>query len=153
MKMKKILLELFTAILVILFIYTPTSKLLKFHAYTRSMRVQPLLPALQTFLIYAVPLSEIVAVILLVIPKTRKAGLYLTLSLLFIFTGYISLIQLNFYGRIPCSCGGIFQRLNWEQHLLLNVFLLLISMAAIWLQKNISRHETHDGKAKSWARL
>lgn len=153
MKTKKILLELFTAILVILFIYTPTSKLMKFHEYQSSMRAQPLVPALQTLLIYAVPLSEIVAVILMVIPKTRKTGLYLTFSLLLIFTGYIALIQLNFYSRIPCSCGGIFKRLNWEQHLLLNIFLLLISMAAIWLHKNIARYENNDGKVKSWARL
>lgn len=137
MKTTKILLEFFVAILVILLIYTAASKLLNFHEHTKAMRAQPLLPALQTFLIYAVPLSEILAVVLMVIPVTRKIGLWLTLGLLTVFTGYIILVQLNFYSKIPCSCGGVIRTLSWGEHLVFNVCFILISIAAIWL----NRHE------------
>ncbi|MFY0255406.1 MauE/DoxX family redox-associated membrane protein [Chitinophaga sp. 30R24] len=141
MKIKKIILELLISSIVILFVYTPTSKLLKVQEYILAMKAQPLLPWFQQFLIYAVPTSEYLVVILLAIPKYRKIGLNLSLVLLILFTGYISLIQLNYYGRIPCSCGGVIRSMNWYEHLIFNVFFIFINILSIWLNKQIHKVE------------
>ena len=140
MKTKKILLEICTALLIILFVYTPASKLMTFHEYVLSMRAQPLQHWLSSFLTYAVPISELIAVVLLISGKFRKQGLYLSLGLLLIFTGYISLVQLNYYGRIPCSCGGVIRYMTWNQHLFFNLFFIAITGIAIWLNKTNYKH-------------
>jgi len=145
MKTKKILLELFIAILVILFVYTASVKLMKFEENVLAMKAQPLVPWLQSFLIFGVPGSEIIAVIFMAIPKFRKLGLCLTAALLFFFTGYVVLVNLNYYGRIPCSCGGVIITLTWQQHLLFNTFFIIISIGAIWLENQIQRK---DGAVK-----
>jgi len=61
--------------------------------------------------------------------------LYVSLGMLIAFTGYISLVQLNYYGRIPCSCGGIVRELSWTQHLFLNLYLIAITLTALWVGK------------------
>jgi hypothetical protein len=111
-----------------------------FHEYVLSMRAQPLQHWLSSFLTYAVPISELIAVVLLISGKFRKQGLYLSLGLLLIFTGYISLVQLNYYGRIPCSCGGVIRYMTWNQHLFFNLFFIAITGIAIWLNKTNYKH-------------
>ncbi|MFX1707216.1 hypothetical protein PV783_24825 [Chitinophaga sp. CC14] len=142
MKIKKILLEIFIAILVILFAYTASIKLLKFEENVMAMKAQPLVPWLQRFLIYGVPISEIVAIILLAIPRFRRIGLFFTAGLLFCFTGYVVLVNLNYYGRIPCSCGGVIRSFTWQQHLAFNSFFIIIAIAAIWLENRTSKHQS-----------
>jgi hypothetical protein len=144
MKTKKILLELFISILVILFAYTASIKLMKFEENVLAMKAQPLVPWLQSLLIYGVPISEIVAIILLAIPKYRRIGLYFTAGLLFIFTGYVVLVNLNYYGRIPCSCGGVIRSFTWQQHLAFNSFFIVIAIAAIWLEKQIANNQNNN---------
>ncbi|WP_440704371.1 MauE/DoxX family redox-associated membrane protein [Chryseobacterium sp. 22543] len=133
--------EILIAILVVLFVYTPASKYSKYEEYVLAMKAQPLIPALKTFLIYAVPISEILAVILMATNKFRMLGLYFTLGLLVTFTAYISLVQLNYYGRIPCSCGGVIKTLSWKGHLFFNLFFITVTSIAIWLQRNIQKYE------------
>jgi hypothetical protein len=41
------------------------------------------------------------------------------------FTTYIILI-LNFSSFIPCSCGGILEKLGWTEHLIFNFFLQVV---------------------------
>ncbi|SEW51592.1 MauE/DoxX family redox-associated membrane protein [Chitinophaga arvensicola] len=141
MKTKKILQELCIAMLVILFVYTASIKLMKFEEHSLAMKAQPLLPWLQNFLIYAVPFSEIIAVILLAIAKLRRVGLFLTTALLISFTGYVVLVNLNYYGRIPCSCGGVISSFSWQQHLVFNMFFVIISVVAIYLDYQIDKND------------
>ncbi|MET3877762.1 MauE/DoxX family redox-associated membrane protein [Chitinophaga sp. OAE865] len=130
-------LEILIAALVILFIYTPVSKLMKVDRYISSMKAQPLYPSFRNFLIYALPAVEFITVIILAIPKYRKIGLYISLAMLITFTGYISLIQLNYYGRIPCSCGGVISALEWKGHLLFNLYFVAINIWALWINRRI----------------
>lgn len=106
-------------------------------AHLYAMRNQPFSRTVNDFLAYALPVAEIIVVILLVVNTTRLLGLYLSLLLLTLFTGYILAVLLDFFGQIPCSCGGIIELLGWKEHLLFNIFFLLISIAAIRLHKHI----------------
>jgi hypothetical protein len=45
------------------------------------------------------------------------------------FTFYIVII-LNFSSFIPCSCGGILEKLGWREHLIFNIFFLFLALAA-----------------------
>jgi len=135
-------LEILIATLVILFIYTPVSKLMRVDDYISSMEAQPLHPTLSKILIYALPTVEFTAVILLAISRCRKMGLYLCFAMLLVFTGYISLIQFNYYGRIPCSCGGVITALDWKGHLFFNIYFIITSIAAIWINAKLDKKNT-----------
>ncbi|HVI47907.1 MAG TPA: MauE/DoxX family redox-associated membrane protein [Chitinophaga sp.] len=146
MKSKRILLEVITAFLVLLFVYTPTSKLISFDEYKLAMAAQPLAPFIRTTLIYALPAVEYIVVVLLIIPRTRRMALYASLVLLSLFTGYIILIQVNYYGRIPCTCGGIIQQMSWEDHLLFNIAFILATILAIQFDKITHDHVKDAGE-------
>ena len=78
-----------------------------------------------------VPLAELAVALLLVKSRTRLIGLYGALGLMLLFTGYtVAIVFIAPYR--PCSCGGVISLLSWEQHLVLNVVLLLLALLAIW---------------------
>lgn len=149
MKTKVILQETLVAALVLLYVYTATVKLMKLEDFKLAIGAQPLVPALKTLLIYAIPSACIGVVLLMAIPKLRKAGLYASLVLLLIFTGYIILIKMNYYGRIPCSCAGVLDNVDWTSHLLFNMAFILANAGAILLHRRITHHEQKE-KLMKW---
>jgi hypothetical protein len=52
-----------------------------------------------------------------------------------IFTVYIGCMLL-FAPDLPCSCGGIIRQLSWKQHLLLNLFLLVLAGIAVRVHRS-----------------
>jgi hypothetical protein len=81
---------------------------------------------------WILPLSELAVALLLVWHRTRLTGLYGAMGLMLLFTGY-TLAIVFFAPYMPCSCGGVISLLSWEQHLVLNVALLLLALMAIVL--------------------
>ena len=67
---------------------------------------------------------------LLCINATRLTGLYLSFFLMIAFTVYIFLI-LNYSDFVPCSCGGIIEKLGWTEHMIFNICFALCALAAI----------------------
>lgn len=115
----------------LLFIYAATSKLLDFNTFRIQLGQSPLLSAFANWVAISVPGIEIFIAILLLTPKYRLIGLYASYLLMAMFTTYIYII-LNFSAFVPCSCGGILQKLTWNQHLVFNsVFILLAIIALI----------------------
>jgi putative oxidoreductase len=135
--MKPKLYFLFCFLLIVLFTYTAFSKWLNIEAHLYAMRNQPFSRPLNDFLAYALPVIEIITVVLLVINSTRLLALYLSLLLMALFTAYVAAVLLGLFGRIPCSCGGVIELLGWNEHLVFNIFFLLISIIAIRLHKHI----------------
>lgn len=135
--MKSKLYFLFCFLLIVLFTYTAFSKWLNLHLHLYAMRNQPFSRLVNDFLAYALPVVEMITVVLLVLNSTRLMGLYISLLLMSLFTAYISAVLLNFFGRVPCSCGGVIEQLGWMEHLVFNIIFLLISIAAIRLHKHI----------------
>jgi hypothetical protein len=72
---------------------------------------------------------------MLIFKRTLLKGLWASLFLLTLFTGYIILIKLNYYGTIPCSCGGVLKDLTWTKHLFFNLFFMGISIVGILLER------------------
>ncbi|MCD9855767.1 hypothetical protein LUD75_13670 [Epilithonimonas sp. JDS] len=84
-------------------------------------------PAIIGFLVIFV---ELVTAILLIFRGSRLLGLYGALGIMSVFSVYIYLI-VNYSESIPCSCGGILERMDWNTHLLFNLFCVIMATAAI----------------------
>lgn len=118
-------------LLIFLWVYAAASKLINFDQSRTQMMEQVFPASFSEILTWAIPLTELGTAGLLVFPKTRTAGLNASLFLLIQFTVYILTVMLNIYGRIPCSCGGILEKMSWGQHLVFNLFFLFITLIAL----------------------
>ena len=135
---RQVLIECISALLIMLFLYASLSKFLDFTTFTGEMNNQPLPKSWTPFLVWFIPCSEILMCIALLFERTRLWGFYASLGFMSLFTIYSIFIILNFFGRIPCSCGGVIKRLTWRQHIVLNLFFVALSIAGIILQRKKS---------------
>lgn len=115
--------EITTSILIIIFTYTAVNKLVDYATFSIALRQSPILQPYSNFLVFAIPLAELLTVALLIFSDTRRLGLYLSWALMICFTLYISYLML-FAEDLPCNCGGIFKMLSWKAHLVVNIILL-----------------------------
>lgn len=122
-----------TAALMLLFSYAAISKLADPGLFRAQLYLQPFPHAVADVLVVAIPALELAAIGLLCRERTYPAGLWLSLILMSAFTLYIALILLLSPGPLPCSCGGILNRLSWRAHLIFNICFVLASAAAIRL--------------------
>lgn len=127
------ILQIISALIISLFVYTAVSKLLAYEQFKTQLYDQALPVWLSEFLIATLPAAELFVAGLLLIPKTRSAGFYASAMLMALFTAYVSLVLIGFFGRVPCSCGGVLQALSWKGHLILNILYLLLSVTAIYM--------------------
>ncbi len=112
----------------------------------------PLLSAFAEQLAIIVPVAEILISVLLLIPKYKPVGLYAAYGLMVMFTTYIFII-LNYTSFVPCSCGGVLEKLGWQSHLVFNLFFVIIAVWGIILYKGIGRQEFHFVKNKKLVAL
>lgn len=130
-----------STLLVVLFAYTGVTKLITVREFAGTMWDVNFLHPYIDFLMYFIPLVELLTAALLSVSSitiarttipTRKIGLYLSAILMFAFSIYIaSMIRLYNPQDLPCSCGGIVSQLNWHQHLYFNMSMFMLSVAAI----------------------
>lgn len=123
--------EIIAALLILLFVYTGITKLADQNSFRSVISRSLLIGQWSTFLSWALPIIELIAALLLFIPKTKKLGLWISLGLMVVFTGYIAYMLL-FSDHLPCSCGGVLQQLTWLQHLEFNIIFTLLSALSIW---------------------
>ena len=126
---------------ILLFLYAASSKLLDFETFTVQLAQSPLLSAYAGTVAWLVPGVEIVIAFLLVFERFRILALYAAFTLMVMFTAYIYII-LNFSDFIPCSCGGVLEKLSWTQHLFFNVFFIILAGVAIFFADRYSAKKT-----------
>ncbi len=129
---EQFLIELIASLFILLFLYTGLSKLKEQTEFQVVLSKSPLLSTSSLVLSWLLPIIEIATSVLLFLPRTRKYGLVASMLLMTLFALYISYMLL-FTPNLPCSCGGVLKQLNWSQHLLFNIFFLLLSILALWL--------------------
>lgn len=117
---------------VVLFLYTGLSKIVDFNVFYVTLTASPLAKNYAMLIAISVPTIELIIVVLLLIPKTQRLGLVLSMILMVIFTGYVGSILS--YSHQPCSCGGIFYKIQWKPHLFINIALTLLAIAAITMK-------------------
>lgn len=142
---RKWLVEAISLLLFILFVYAATSKLVDYKHFSFQIDAQPLDNRFTPWIVFGIPGLEFVIAAMLIYKRTLMTGLWASLILMVIFTVYIILIQLNYFGKIPCSCGGVISRLNWTQHLFFNLFFVFISIAGIILHRKQQQDKQDNG--------
>lgn len=131
-KHKGTIVETISVLFVLLFVYAAISKLLDFEIFKVQLGQSPLLAPFQGTIAWMVPLLELIISIMLLIPILRVKALYASYALMTCFTLYIITV-LKFSNRIPCSCGGILEKLGWEEHIVFNMVFIILSIIGLLL--------------------
>lgn len=126
--------NIIAALFIFLFAYTAINKLVKLDEFKHVLSNADYIGKNAGFVSWSIILAEWVAVLLLIYVPIRWLGFYLTFLLMTLFTGYILLMLLT-SSHLPCSCGGIISQLSWWQHLFLNIFLTIVTVIAIIIEK------------------
>lgn len=124
--------EIISAVFIFLFVYTALSKIFTFHLFAQTLKETPIIGGIADYIAIAIPTIELMISLLLFLPCTRRSGLYSTFVLMSIFTLYIG-YMLIFTPQLPCTCGGVIEKMTWTQHLLFNVVFTLLALTAILL--------------------
>jgi hypothetical protein len=128
----KIIVETICLLFIVLFVYAALSKLLDFENFQAQLGQSPLLSAYTGIISYGVPLLELLLSVLLFFPTTKRVALYASFSLMVAFSSYIYLI-LHYSTYIPCSCGGVLEKMNWNQHFLFNLTFVVLALLALFI--------------------
>jgi hypothetical protein len=137
---RKIIIEIISSLLILLFLYASVSKWLAFKVFIGEMNNQPFPNWMTPWLVWSIPIVEVLIVAGLIFEKTRVFALYASLFLMMAFTIYTVAILLHTFKYIPCSCGGVIRKLTWPQHLVFNLFFVGISLLGIILKKREPVH-------------
>lgn len=126
---------------VLLFVYAAVSKLLDFENFQIQLGQSPLLSAFASWVSWLVPLVELIISAALLIRRFRYIGLLASLCLMSMFSAYIFIV-LHYSSFVPCSCGGILEKMNWNVHFIFNIVFMLLATIGILLENKInSRRE------------
>jgi len=131
---RQIIVQLIAAVLIFLFAYAALSKLLNFKTFSFTLGQMPVIGSYASPATVLIPAMNLLAVLLLLVPRTRRAGLFYSLALLTGYTGYIAYVLLSFQ-QLPCSCNGIVPWLSWPQHLWLNLIIVALVITSLLLSK------------------
>jgi hypothetical protein len=127
---RSMIIEIICALFIILFVYAALTKLLDYEKFRVQIGQSPLLTAFAGWIAWMVPIAEILIAIMLVFIRLRLIGLYAAFSLMVMFTTYIiCILTLSLY--IPCSCGGVLEKLGWKEHLIFNIAFIILAAAAV----------------------
>jgi hypothetical protein len=126
--------EIISALFILLFVYTATSKLLEVAKFQYTLTKSPLIGDYAVLISWALPITELLITILLFAPKTRLYGLYASAAIMSLFTLYLG-YMLAFTPNLPCSCGGVLKNMSWNQHLVFNIVFTALAITGIWIQR------------------
>ncbi|MEA9414308.1 MauE/DoxX family redox-associated membrane protein [Flavobacterium sp. PL02] len=129
---KSIILDAICLLYILLFVYAAVSKFRDFENFQTQLGQSPLLSAFASWVAWVVPLVELIIVVFLIFPKLRNIGLFASFSLMVMFTTYIYII-LNYSSFVPCSCGGILEKLGWKEHLIFNLIFIVLAILGLFL--------------------
>jgi hypothetical protein len=148
---KTTIVEIISALLLFLFLYAALSKLLDFDKFRYQISQSPFITRISRFVVWAIPISEILISVALFVRRTRSAGLYSAFFLMLLFTGYI-FIMLRYSPYLPCSCGGVLSGMSWKQHFVFNLVFTGLSLSGIVIQNTNSR-KNHSKNALTGMKL
>lgn len=135
---KSFIVEIICLLYIMLFFYAAVNKLLDFENFQIQIGQSPLLSAFASWISWLIPLAEFLIASLLMIPKFRIIGLVCALILMTMFTTYIFII-VHYSSFVPCSCGGILEKMSWNAHFIFNIVFVVLALSAIVLQYKVDQ--------------
>lgn len=127
---KKYFIDIVGYLFITLFTYAAFSKLSDYESFTIQLGQSPLLSAFAGWVSWFIPAVEIGIAILIMFNRTRFFALVASFGLMMMFSAYIYII-LHYSEFVPCSCGGILEKMTWNQHLLFNLIFCFLAAVAI----------------------
>lgn len=121
-------------ILASLFAYTAYEKIMDHERFMNGIAKVDIIGGFAFLISWAVPIVELLTAALLLVPHTIRIGLWSFLGMMVIFSVYI-FIALTWASKLPCHCGGVIETLTWTEHLWFNIGFILLSLAAIRLER------------------
>lgn len=121
--------------LIVLFVYASLSKILDYENFRTELGQSPVLSAYAGVAAPGVLIAEFLTALFLAWRPFRKWALLASFILMVMFTFYIIII-LNFSDYIPCSCGGVLQRLGWRDHIIFNIVFVIIAGTGFFIIGN-----------------
>lgn len=138
--------DIISALLILLFAYTAISKFVNIDHFRYVLSKAPMIGNYSHFFAWAIPVVELV-IVLLLFRTTSTAGFYSATILLTVFTTYLVYMILT-DAELPCSCGGVIQKLSWKQHIFFNAFFILISVTGIYFRHYVQKQERRGTNIK-----
>jgi len=133
--MKKLLNHVPYVLLIAVWCYTASDKLIRFGESRNAFRNQTFPVELAEILSYAVPGVELLLALLLLFSVTRWWGYLGSVLLLTVFITYVGLIWVGAFPRVPCNCAGILESLGWAEHFWINLGLIGMAVYGIWMER------------------
>jgi hypothetical protein len=130
-------LQVICSLLIFLFVYTAVSKLTGLAHFKVVLSHSPLIGKQASLVAFLLPPVELTVAALLFLPGTRQLGLLSSIILMAVFTIYIAFMLLS-SSKLPCSCGGVLNAMNWKEHLLFNICFTLIAFLGWLLKRRIT---------------
>lgn len=167
MAKREMIIDIITFMLIILFLYTAINKIIDFKIFKDDLAKAKYLNGFSIYIAYSIPSVELIITLLLLsgylsdlafftrigfsFRYCRYLGVLFSLILMSLFTLYVIGVLLLLKGHSrPCTCGGIMRSLSWRQHLIVNVFFVIMSGLGLLLlntdhpieisKKNITYH-------------
>lgn len=132
---KNLLIHITTWLMILLFIYTASDKLMNFKTFSAFLIGLEYLGDYGHLLAVVIPLLEIAISLSLLIPALRTEGLYAAFVLMLLFTFYLVFMKLT-APKLPCNCGGVISSMSWVQHIWFNLGLVLMLFCSVlWNKK------------------
>ncbi len=144
MKCKRALFETACLLLLLLFVYTGSSKLLGVDRFREQLGLVPGLAHWAPLLSVMIPVAELLAGVLLVFPGTRRRGLWAASVLMGIFSIYVGVILLGPAAARPCACGGVLRQLGWRAHFWFNLFFTILAWASLYFSCTRKRESAEN---------
>ena len=127
--------DIIAGLFILLFIYAAASKWLDYEKFLVELGKSPVLSPFAQLTAWLIPSMEILISLLLVLERTRHLALYASFTLMVIFSAYIITI-LHFSTYIPCSCGGILEKMGWGQHFWFNMSFVVLGVIGVLCYPN-----------------
>lgn len=136
---KSTIVDIISSLLILLFTYAALSKLIDHEIFQAQLMQFPILKIYPVFFSWLIPIIELFIVLLLLIPKFKFHGLYGAFILLIVFTVFL-IIMISLNKNLPCSCGGVISKLSWKEHIVFNLFFIMLTVLGIWFCRKNSHY-------------
>lgn len=130
-----ILLYLIVGFFILLWIYAAVPKFFNLKRFSNTLKTQSIPKWLASLLTWTLPATELLIAYLLIVPKTRLMGMYISFLMMLVFTLYVGGIIFQVYKTYPCPCGALFKNMGWNRHFKVNLLITLVALIGIVLME------------------
>lgn len=141
---KNWMVDIISSLFIVLFLYTGINKLLNQGLFKFTLYKLHFLNHQQEWIAWFIPVVELLIAASLLIPLfkesryLRKWGMAASLIIMATFTLYVG-YMLKYVPDLPCTCGGIIQKMSWHQHLYFNALFTILALTGMLLNKSITK--------------